>query len=407
MWAETPSRAWAKYMAQGNHNSREISGSKDRLAGCFDRGMHLTKFEKNYDYAHAMFTECVLKEPGNLKFVEAMIQNLRSKTPLVKKSAFHLRRGGSRELKRAQQHKDWNAVFRTGIELLLANPWDVATLQTMAEACAALHHNEVELAYLKQALDADPKSIEVIRHCAQSLGRVGQYDQAIACWHRIETLKGKNEEAAKMISRLAEERLKYPGGRPPTAQGKKTPVAEAEPEQDSEVVVVLTPRQQLEQSIAQDPHNLENYVELAQLFLESNQWSAAESVLSRAIAACGEQSGLVKQLERVRRLQADEERTLAEQRAIRQEVENRPLRIPWVELILALAFVLFLAQTVPSVRAIAIGLIDVPNWSRTGWFLFNIFIVLGLVAVRFRTEIGDYIRRRRIRRSTRASNSSR
>ena len=174
--------------------------------------MHLATCEKNYDYAHAMFAECVVQDPGNLQFAEAMIQNLRTRTPHVKKSRLSLHRGGSRELKKASQDKDWPAVFRTGIELLKADPWDVTTLRAMADACAALHHNEVELVYLKQALGADPKNVEVNRHCARSLGRMGQFDQAIACWHRVEMFKGKDEEAAKNISILTEDKFRYPGG---------------------------------------------------------------------------------------------------------------------------------------------------------------------------------------------------
>jgi hypothetical protein len=78
----------------------------------------------------------------------------------------------------------------------------------MAKACEALHYNEVELVYLKPALDAAPKDANVNRHCARSLARMGQFDQAIACWHRVDEITGKDREAAAMISQLAEERMR-------------------------------------------------------------------------------------------------------------------------------------------------------------------------------------------------------
>ncbi len=36
---------------------------------------------------------------------------------------------------------------------------------------------------------------------AESLARMGQFDQAIACWHRIEELDKGNDEARRKISR--------------------------------------------------------------------------------------------------------------------------------------------------------------------------------------------------------------
>lgn len=191
-----------------------------RLAECFQRGVQVASGEKNYDYAHAMFAECVLHDPGNQQFVEALIKNVRARTPRPPKWRLG---GGHRGLRQAAQRQDWPAVIRVGVERLKDDPWDVAALRAMAEASAALHHNEVELVYLKQALDAAPKNADVNRHCARSLARMGQFDQAIACWHRVETLQPQDAEAAKMISLLAEERLKYPGGRPPSPRQRKFP----------------------------------------------------------------------------------------------------------------------------------------------------------------------------------------
>jgi hypothetical protein len=161
--------------------------------------------ECDHDYAHAMFAESA-RNSRNLAYVEGLLKNLRAKTAGQKRRRLHLTGSGGHQLKKALRHQQWPQVLRLGLDLVKDDPWNVTTLRAIAEACAALHYPNVELAYSKQALDANPKDIEVNRHCARSLARVGQFDQAIACWHRVETVRGMDDEAAGMISRLSERR---------------------------------------------------------------------------------------------------------------------------------------------------------------------------------------------------------
>src|SRR5262249_45263777 len=137
-----------------------------QLAECYERALRLMQ-EKDYSYAETLLAECVLRDPGNLKYVETWLQSLQakfsgSKKRMVPTPVYE----GARALKKAVAHKQWQAVFGEGIALLKFNPWNVVGLRSLAEACAQLHFNEVELVYLKQALDADPKNLEVNRHCA-------------------------------------------------------------------------------------------------------------------------------------------------------------------------------------------------------------------------------------------------
>lgn len=157
----------------------------------------------DHDYAHTMFSECVLNDPANLEYVEAMLDNLQRKYKNNKRGSRLRGFGGRGSFKKAIAGEDWDEVFRAGLELLRTNPWDVATLRALAQACAANHYNEVELRYLKNALDVNRKDVEVNRHCAESLARMGQFDQAIACWHRIEELDKGNDEARRKISELS------------------------------------------------------------------------------------------------------------------------------------------------------------------------------------------------------------
>ena len=362
-----------------------------RLESCYQRGLCLAK-ERNYDYAQEMFAQCVIHAPANVLYAEALLKNLREKfSGRKKKSTFGFGPGGSRALKKSLQGSEWTNVLRHGVDLLKNDPWDVIALRAIAQACEAQHYNEVELVYLKQALDANPKDVEVNRHCARSLGRMGQFDQAIACWHRVETLRGKDAEATQMISKLAEDKLRYPGGIPPTpsAPPQAAVVSEAEPQpSESALDVALTRRQLLERTLADNPRDETTHLELADLLIASEEYEAAEAGLQRAVVACGESRPLIEKLDHVRDMLAQQRQAIAEahQRA-NQKVEQPPLRIPWLELALVAAFVGLGLQFFPSASAAVLRAMDVRNWSRTTWFVINVLVVMLLVSVRFAPEM--------------------
>ena len=56
---------------------------RHKLQRCYEHGMKLVREAggKPYDceYAHTMFLECVVSEPGNLLFVDAFLDNLQFK----------------------------------------------------------------------------------------------------------------------------------------------------------------------------------------------------------------------------------------------------------------------------------------------------------------------------------------
>ncbi len=189
---------------RGDQGRSPVSpGLRKQLHRLYERGCELARKDPpDHDYAHSMFSECVLKDPGNLEYVEAMLDNLQRKFGNNKKGAKFRGFGRRNPLKKAVEAEDWDEVFEEGIERLKSNPWDVHTLRALAYACQANHFNEVELRYLKNALDAKPKDVEVNKHCAQSLARMGQFDMAIACWHRVEEQDKGNVEARENISKL-------------------------------------------------------------------------------------------------------------------------------------------------------------------------------------------------------------
>jgi len=378
--------------AKGRVPVPNSTAMRQHLQEAFQRGKQLSA-EKGFDYAHELFVQCVLKDPNNVAFVEALLANLRAKFGGDKKKVrFALGLGKARELNKAIAAKDWQNALQLGIERLKADPWHVSTLRSLAEVCATLHHNEVELIYLKQALDAKPRDADVNRHCAHSLGRMGQFDQAIACWHRVEIICPRDQEAARMIGMLAEERLKYPNGRPPTAeQTIETPalasVAE-ESRSESTAAIPFSPRQRLERAIADDPHDVANYLDLAKLLCEAEQFHEAERILNRGIATVGKHTALVDCLQKVQSQRATQEMLAAEAlREAERRRQKKPFRMPWLEAGLGVAALVLTFQFFPSLAATTWQTLDLREWSRTTWFVANAFVLLLLCGIRFGPDL--------------------
>jgi tetratricopeptide (TPR) repeat protein len=293
-------------------------GMQRRLKSCFDHGKRLTSRDRpDYDYANTMFSECVIKDPANYQYLLAFFDNLCRKYNNNKKGARIKVYGSSKgAFKKALAKKDWPEVLRIGPELLKVNPWDTPTLRAMAQACEKYHPklNEAELKYLKMALDGSPRDIETNKHCARSLARMGQYDQAIACWRRVDEMKKNDPEAQKAMAKLMmdktrpqvgideddlseEEKAKRRRERAEAAaaaaekarEEKERKLAEkkAQEEQKDErrKSIQLTPRQQLEQAIRDNPVDMDNYLELADLHAKEGRPQEVKNVLQRAITA--------------------------------------------------------------------------------------------------------------------------
>ena len=195
-------------------------------------------------------------------------------------------------MKKAQSQEEWDDVISKGLAVLRVNPWDVPTLTSMSLACQALANGctdkvealgflESELAYLKVALEPNFKDPEVNLALGKALGRRGLYDQAVAALHRVEQARPDDEEVKRAISVFLVEK----------ARTRKEFAAEEEPAQKAQRLSV-TPAQQeasetekLRQKIARNPDDISTYIELAQFYLNNDQYKEAEEILARAVKA--------------------------------------------------------------------------------------------------------------------------
>ncbi len=186
----------------------------------------------------------------------------------------------------------------------------------MAEACDTLKYDDSELVYLKQALNHDPKDPEVNRKCGRTLARRGEFDQAIACWHRVEQAKPGDQEAAKAVADLAIEKTISHGGYE-GAENSVDVMADKAMKADfrSEAVAKLSPEQQLERQISKKPDDVSLYVELADLHTREERHDKAEDVLKRALEVSGGDIAIRERLEDCQLRRGRHQLKVAEQQA--------------------------------------------------------------------------------------------
>ncbi|RCS41130.1 hypothetical protein DTL42_21375 [Bremerella cremea] len=287
----------------------------------------MSKPKYDYDYAHSLLGECCRRDPANLVYVEKMFENLDLKFKGKKKGSVFSAFGGKGGVKKALAAKKWLEVISEGIDLLKNNPYDSVTLRAMVDACAALRFNEVGLRYMKNAMDGSPGDMEVMRHCARYLGKVGQFDQAISLWHFIEEKKRGDDEANKMISQLTIDRERR-------AQGLATVTNRIDPEEAAKLrrkqlaaqeeaggaappvaKGPLTEKQKLKARIENNPDVSSNYIMLIDLCCEEGKFFEADEVLKQALTHFGDTLELIEKREELLIVKARHRFRLAEKQA--------------------------------------------------------------------------------------------
>lgn len=280
-----------------------------------------------FDYAMNMYDQCVKGDPANALYIRQYLACLGKKYNDNKKGAgftsapkVKMIQGG---LKKSAMSKDHKGVLEKGWEALKLNPWDVWTLSTMADAAGGMDMSEAQLAYLKQALDVDPKDAEANRKCGRALAAQGAFDQAIACWNRVSAMKPGDEEAARALADLAIERTIHKGKYEDaeSSQDVRADKMEQIVGEDSK----YTPVQKLEKHLAKNPGDIAKYFELADLHTREERHAEAEQVLAKALEASGGEIVVRERLEdaqlRTARAQLDIARKKAEKDRTREAVD--------------------------------------------------------------------------------------
>jgi tetratricopeptide (TPR) repeat protein len=277
---------------------------RQRLQAVFEHALRSSE-KTDYEYAHDLLTQCLTEDPANLIYLQHFLGNLGLKYGNNKKGARFAAlkiRTARMSLTKAAGKGQWREAFAAACEALKSNPWDVTTLLDVADAYQQIGSDECQLYVLRWALDAAPKDVTVNRRAAETLSRLGQFDQAISCWRRVEQVRPGDEEAAKAISQLSVEKTIQKGGynqellhgavEPGSAaEAIRNRVSQVPPEPAGPTTARPKPdsgrERALLDAIASQPAELANYVELAEIFTGENRLREAEEILTRALAASG------------------------------------------------------------------------------------------------------------------------
>ena len=131
------------------------------------------------------------------------------------------------------------------------------------------------------------------------------------------------------------------------------------------------------------------------LLLESSRFRAAEALLRRAIAICGEGPALLLAMGSREKSMCRGAGALNEVRSIEENLSSVPLHIPWLELALGLTGTLLVLQLFPSLGAAVWGIVDFRNWSNWSLTAGLIVVLVGLLTVRAGRRVRSQLRPRK------------
>ena len=117
---------------------------RQRLQAVFEHAQRSAE-KADYDYAHDLYTQCLVEDPGNLIYLQHFLGNLSQKYGNSKKSSRFsaLKTKGSRmTLNKAASKGLWKEAFTAACEALKCNPWDTSTLLDVAEAYQQIGSDE-------------------------------------------------------------------------------------------------------------------------------------------------------------------------------------------------------------------------------------------------------------------------
>ena len=169
----------------------------------------------NFDYVSDLFSQCVEGDPANPAYLRSFLANLQKKYNNNKKGgklSFFKGLTARMGVKKAVGQKDWDGVIKAALRVLKLNPWNSTCLLQMAGAAQNAGYEEVQEIYLKNAYDSNRKDPEVVKTVARALGERKRFAESIHLWHELEQLKPNDDEAPRMISRLAVEQTIYRSG---------------------------------------------------------------------------------------------------------------------------------------------------------------------------------------------------
>ncbi|MGC3972000.1 MAG: tetratricopeptide repeat protein [Pirellulales bacterium] len=259
-----------------------------RLQKLFEHGTK-TAGTGNFDYAHEMYTQCVIGDPSNPIYVKALLANLSKKYNNNKKGgklAGLKLVGAKASIMKSSKMKKWDDLLKTGLDALKENPWDTAILTEIARSCEIQEFDESEVEYLRQAVDADEEDAGPNRLLGLAYDRTGDFDAAVKAFSRVVKALPKDEEAIKALSNLSVKRTIKKGNYEDATSSKDVRVNKFGQAADDDATA-LSPEEKLLRAIEKDPGDANPYIELNDMYLKDEHYDKSVAIMTKALEATG------------------------------------------------------------------------------------------------------------------------
>ena len=288
---------------------------REQLQQLFVRGNEQMS-KRNFEYAdNIYFTECVLQDPGNPIYAQTFLANLRKKFGDKKKKTKSLLSAGKKLMSDAKKPE---ILFKTSVEMLKSNPWDIETLISAGKACEDLGHMATATVYFQTAVDADSTHVGANFAYSDILRETADYDGALACLRRILKQRPDDMNVQRLMKDILAKKTihqgRYATG---VSRNDKESAGSAIPENEDVMGRSLTVEERIERRITKNPQDTANYLELAQWYSNKSDFTKAEECYKRAVAVSNHAPNLVEGL-----LEIQKKRLHAESLRLKEEYEN-------------------------------------------------------------------------------------
>ena len=248
-----------------------------------------------HDYANLMFLPCVLGDPSNVIYLKTFLANLKKKYgEKKKKGALSFLSG-----KKTVNAKKAGQSFKSAVEALQANPWDVGALLAAGGSCEELGYHDVAIEYYRAAVEAEPLDVDANWICCKALREIADYDGAMVCVARILKVKPTDQAAIKMRNDLTVEKTIHKSKIATGDMAQVRGAASGEPliaEDQDAMGRQLSYVEQIERRIKKNPNDLANYLELAQHYYQQAEYDKAENAYLQVVKLTDKAPDMVERL---------------------------------------------------------------------------------------------------------------
>ncbi len=272
-------------------------GDRERAQKCYKAGVSAIEKE-SWDYAIEMFRTCVREVPDFLNYRQLLRNSTFKKYKDNKKGAGMMGKtkliSVRSQIKKAKAKEQWDELDQACEEGLLVNPWDVQLNVELAESAVKREYLDIAEYALTTAVNADPKSKDLLMKLGSVLEERTKYDEALKVWQRICELDPNDGAARSKLMALAAKKVTVKGGYEGADSTKevmtseeinrrlgktKTGGAADGPGMDKEA--------DLQRAIRKEPEKHENYTKLGQFYMTERRYEDAYNTLKQAVDASG------------------------------------------------------------------------------------------------------------------------